>query len=146
MQGERMTCWSPILEPLLETGPLYGMDIRQDPRRQIKWLQEVNPDYLLSHTSNLELLANMLLDEPRQFPKLIAIQAISETLTPEAQARIESAFHVPVKNLYSCAEAGYLASPCPAGDGLHVHAENVILELLDDADQPCAPAQRAASC
>ncbi len=121
-----MPCWNPILEPLLETGPLYGMDIRQDPRRQIEWLEEVNPDYLLSHTSNLELLASMLLDEPRRFPRLSAIQAISETLTKEAQTKIEAAFRAPVKNLYSCAEAGYLASPCPAGHGLHVHAENVI--------------------
>jgi len=135
--GQRMPCWNPILEPLLETAPLYGMDIRQDPRRQIEWLQEVNPDYLLSHTSNLELLASMLLDEPRRFPRLSAIQAISETLTEEAQTKIETAFRAPVKNLYSCAEAGYLASRCPAGHGLHVHAENVILEILDEADQPC---------
>jgi phenylacetate-CoA ligase len=113
------------------------MDIRQEPRRQIEWLQEVNPDYLLSQTSNLELLASMLLDEPRRFPRLSAIQAISETLTEPAQRKIETAFGAPVKNLYSCAEAGYLASPCPAGHGLHVHAENVILEILDEADQPC---------
>jgi phenylacetate-CoA ligase len=137
LQGQRMPCWNPILEPLLETGPLYGMDIRQDPRRQIEWLQEVNPDYFLSHTSNLELLASMLLDEPRRFPRLKAIQAVSETLTEEAQTKIETAFRAPIKNLYSCAEAGYLASPCPAGNGLHVHAENVILEILDEADQPC---------
>ena len=141
LQGQRMSCWNPILEPLLVTGPLYGMDIRQDPRRQIEWLQEVNPDYLLSQTSNLELLASMLLEEPRQFPKLNAIQAISETLTEEARIKIEAAFQAPVKNLYSCAEAGYLASPCPAGRGLHVHAENVILEILDEADQPCMPGE-----
>ena len=141
LQGQRMECWNPILEPLLETGPLYGMDIRQDPRRQIEWLQEVNPDYLLSHTSNLELLASLLLDEPRRFPRLSAIQAISETLTDEAQTKIEAAFQAPVKNVYSCAEAGYLASPCPAGRGLHVHSENVILEILDDAGQPSAPGE-----
>ena len=57
--------------------------------------------------------------------------------TDEAKQAIEAAFGVPVKNLYSCAEAGYLASPCPAGHGLHVHAENVILEVLDEKDRPC---------
>ena len=135
--GQRMPCWNPVLEPLLETGPLYGMDIRQAPDRQLEWLEEINPDYLLSHTSNLELLAGMLLDKPRRFPRLSAVQAISETLTDAARSKIEAAFQAPVKNLYSCAEAGYVASPCPAGLGLHVHAENVILEILDDADQPC---------
>jgi phenylacetate-CoA ligase len=141
LQGQRMTCWHPILAPLLETGPLYGMDIRQDPRRQIEWIQEINPEYLLSHTSNLEFIASLLQDEPRRFPRLRAIQAISETLTEEAQAKIEAAFRAPVKNLYSCAEGGYLASPCPAGHGLHVHAENVILEILDDRGRPCDPGE-----
>ncbi len=141
LEGQRMPCWNPILEPLLETGLLYGMDIRQNPRRQIEWLREINPDYLLSHTSNLELMASMLQDEPQRFPRLSAIQSISETLTEEAQTTIEAAFQAPVKNLYSCAEAGYLASTCPVGHGLHVHAENVILEILDDFDQPCKPGE-----
>lgn len=141
LAGQRMSCWNPVLEPLLETGPLYGMDVRQGPRRQLEWLEQVNPEYLLSHASNLELLAGMLLEHPRSLPRLRAVQAISETLTDDAQAKIESAFHAPVKNLYSCAEAGYLASPCPAGHGLHVHAENVILEVLDDADEPCQPGE-----
>ena len=57
-----MAAWQPILQPLIEMGPLYGMDIGQDPRRQLEWLGEVNPDYLLSHTSNLELLAGLLRD------------------------------------------------------------------------------------
>lgn len=139
LTGERHSCWNPIIEPLLETGPLYGMDIRQKPERQIEWLSEVNPDYLLSHTSNLELLASLLCERPRKLYNLKAIQAISETLTEEAQIKIERAFGAPVKNLYSCAEAGYLASPCPKGEGMHVHAENVILEILDDLGNVCPP-------
>ena len=48
---------------------------------------------------------------------------------------------MPVKNLYSTTEAGYIASPCPSGTGLHVHSENVIAEVLDERDRPCAPGQ-----
>jgi phenylacetate-CoA ligase len=141
IQGEMMPSWNPILQPLIEMGPLHGMDIRQKPHRQIEWLREVNPDYLLSHASNLELLANILLDKPQRLPRMRAVQAISETLTKDVQAKIEVAFGAPVKNLYSSAEAGYLASPCPMGKGLHVHAENVILEVLDDTNQPCRPGE-----
>ena len=50
------------------------------------------------------------------------------------QAAIEAAFGVPVKNTYSCAE-GTRRSTC-RGRGLHVHAENVILEVLDEAGRP----------
>jgi len=141
LQGIQLPSWNPVLEPLIEMGPLYGMDISQKPERQLDWLRQIDPDYLLSQTSNLEMLAAILRDEPRKFPRLRAIQAISETLGSEAQVAIEEAFGAPVRNLYSCAEAGYLASHCPSRNGMHVHAENVILEVLDDADQPCKPGE-----
>ena len=145
LMGEAMPSWNPILEPLLEMGPLYGMDIAQEPRRQIEWLREVNPDYLLSHTSNLELLSEMLRDEPRRFPRLRAIQAISETLTEAAPGKEidEVAFGAPVKNLYSQCR-GRLPRLVRRAPPWHVHAENVILEVLDDANLgPCSRASPA---
>jgi phenylacetate-CoA ligase len=104
---------------------------------QLQWLRGVAPDYLLSYPANLEALAHLARrDGP--IPSLRAIQSHSGTLRPEAQSVIESVFGVPVKNTYSCAEMGYLASPCPAGNGLHVHAENVLLEVLDNEGRPSA--------
>jgi phenylacetate-CoA ligase len=117
------------------------MDIRQDPRRQVEWLREINPDYLLSLPTNLEFLAGLVRESGEKLPKLRAIQAMGETLTPDVKERIESGFSVPVKNLYSTTECGYIASPCPWGTGLHVHAENVLIEILDSQDRPCAPGQ-----
>jgi len=37
---------------------------------------------------------------------------------------------------YSCEEIGPLAQQCPHGS-YHVHAERVLLEVLDDDDNPC---------
>ncbi len=140
LQGASLPCWSPALDPLLQTGPSFGMDIRQDPRVQLQWLRRMAPDYLLSYPSNLEALANLARpDGP--LPGLRGILAIGSVLTPEARTVIEAAFGVAVKNTYSCAEAGYLASPCPAGAGWHVHAENVLLEVLTEDGQPCAPGE-----
>jgi len=140
LAGVSMPNWQSWLQPLIETGVCHGMDISQDQRRQLQWLRGLSPTYLLTYPSNLEMLAGLLADEG-PIPSLKAIQAISETLSEEAQAAIEAAFGVPVKNTYSCIEAGYLASPCTAGQGLHVHAENVLLEVLDDAGRPCGPGQ-----
>lgn len=147
LNGVSASTWLQALHPLIEMGPSHVMDIQQDHRVQLRWLQGVAPDYLLSYPSNLEVLAELarglrpLTGPARPLPSLKAVHAISDTLTEDAQKNIEDAFGVPVKNTYSCAEAGYLASPCPAGHGLHVHAENVILEVLDDAGQPCQPGQ-----
>lgn len=140
LEGDSVPFCPAPLGTLVKNGIAYRMDIRQDPRRQLQWLRQVTPDYLLSYPPNLEVLAGLVRREGR-VPGLKVIQAISDTLSEEARAAIESAFGVPVKNTYSCTEAGYLASPCPSGPGLHVHAENVILEVLDEAGQPCAAGQ-----
>jgi len=144
LQGVSVPYWLHELQPLIKTGSSHFMEIRQDHRRQLQWLRQLAPDYLLSYPPNLEVLANLELREQapaRSIPSLRAIRAISDTLTEEAQSTIESAFGVPVFNTYSCAETGYLATTCPERHGLHVHAENVILEVLDESGQPCGPGQ-----
>jgi phenylacetate-CoA ligase len=141
LQGINLPSWGKQLASIVETGTSHAMDIHQDPRRQLEWLREVDPDYLVSFPSNLEFLAGLIAEDGRRLPRLRAIQSIAETLTDEVRSRIETGFGVPVKNTYSCFEAGYLASPCPAGHGLHVHSENVILEVLDNAGRPCGPGE-----
>jgi phenylacetate-CoA ligase len=141
LQGVSMPTWGSRLASVIETGPCHAMDIHQDPRQQLAWLRRLEPDYLSSFPSNLELLAGLVVQEGIRLRNLRAIQAISETLSGPTQQRIEAAFGVPVKNTYSCSEAGYLASPCPDGPGLHVHAENVVLEVLDANGRPCLPGQ-----
>jgi rhamnosyltransferase subunit B len=140
-EGICASCWAPPLEDWIESGPSHGMDIHQDPRRQLAWLRRVAPAHLVSYPSHLDFLGSLIREEGRALPTLQSIQTISETLMDEVQTRIETAFGVPVRNLYSCGEAGYLASPCPEGGGLHVHAEHVLLEVLDADDRPCLPGQ-----
>jgi phenylacetate-CoA ligase len=140
MQGKSAPCWLLSLNGLIQYGPANVMDIRQDPRVQLQWLRGFAADCLLSYSANLEALA-ALAKQSGPLPGLKTIHSISSTLDPRAQVEIESVFGVPVKNTYSCNEAGYLASPCPDGPGFHVHAENVLLEVLDENDQPCQPGQ-----
>jgi phenylacetate-CoA ligase len=139
MEGVIQPSWHPDLAPLIEMGAACAMDVRQDPRRQLQWLRQTAPDYLLGYPSNLAHLAGLVRQERQKIPSLRAIQSFAEALEEPVRRQIEEAFGVPVKDLYSCGEAGYLASPCPEGHGLHVHAENVLLEVLDDAGRPCGP-------
>lgn len=141
MEGFSQPHWNQALAQIIETGPAYGMDIHQDPRRQFQWLQQIKPDYLLSLPSNLEFLAGLVQESGQRLPGLKAIQTLGETLTDETRTRIEEGFGVPVRDSYSCTEAGYLASPCPQGHGMHVHSENVLIEVLDEEDKPCLPGQ-----
>jgi phenylacetate-CoA ligase len=141
LRGYKQDHWNDQFPRLLENGPAYVMDIHQEPRQQLQWLLRVQPDYLLSYPPNLEFLAGLLVESGQRLDKLRTILTLGETLTDEGRARIESGFGVPVKNSYSCVEAGYLASTCPAGHGLHVHGENVLLEVLNEHDKPCQPGE-----
>jgi phenylacetate-CoA ligase len=141
MDGLTLPCWIASLDPLVETGRSYALDIRSDPRKQLAWLRRIDADYLLSMPSNLEFLASLLSESGQPLPALRAIQAIGETLTDAARERIENGFGVPVRNCYSASEAGYIASPCPLGHGLHVHSENVLLEVLDENNVACGPGE-----
>lgn len=141
MAGFAVPYWVPFGPMLVDMGTSYGMDIRQDPRRQLEWLRKVDPDYLLSMPSNLDFLGSLVQESGQSLPKLRAIQAVGEPLSAEIRQHIETAFGVPVHNLYSTTETGYVASPCPLGHGLHVHAENVLAEVLDDDGRPCQPGQ-----
>jgi phenylacetate-CoA ligase len=141
LAGVSFPYWTHFCHGLLETGPAFTMDIRQDPVRQLAWLRQVEPHYLCSLPSNLEFLAGLVQESGSPLPQLRAIQAVGESLSDDQQERIEAGFGVPVKNTYSSTEGGYSASPCPLGHGLHVHAENLFVEVLDEADQPCLPGQ-----
>jgi phenylacetate-CoA ligase len=133
--------WNKAIEMLIETGRCFGMDIRQDPRKQLEWLRNVDPDYLLSMPTNLEFLAALVRESGQRLPKLKVIQAVGESLPRDVRTNIEEGFGVPVKNLYSTTEGGYMASECPQGHGLHVHAESVLCEVLNDRDEPCKSAE-----
>ena len=141
MEGGVSPYWSKVCGSLLESGPSYAMDIRQDPRRQLEWLRQVQPEYLISLASNLEYLAGMIEESGQRLTRLKAIQNVGESLTAPARSRIESVFGVPVHDLYSTTEGGYMSSPCPSGAGFHVHAENILAEVLDSEDRPCQPGQ-----
>ena len=135
------TEWNHSLLPLLETGPAFVMDVRQDPRAQLDWLRRVRPTCLLSLPSNLELLAGLLRDKGERLPSLQVVQTFGEPLSEASRQRIEEGFGVPTKKTYGTTEAGHIASPCPMGHGLHVHSENLIAEV-PRCREPAVPAGR----
>jgi phenylacetate-CoA ligase len=62
----------------------------------------------------------------------------AERLYPEQRERIQRVFGAPVANGYGSRDAGFLAHECPQG-GMHIMAEDVIIETLDNNGQPTAP-------
>lgn len=64
----------------------------------------------------------------------------SERLYDDQRALIAQAFGCPVANGYGGRDAGFIAHECPSG-GMHITAEDVIVEILDPDGQPLPPGQ-----
>lgn len=62
----------------------------------------------------------------------------AERLYPDQREIIARVFACPVANGYGGRDAGFIAHECPSG-GMHITAEDVIVEILDAAGQPVAP-------
>jgi phenylacetate-CoA ligase len=67
----------------------------------------------------------------------------AERLYEEQRTLLTSAFSAPVANGYGGRDAGFLAHECPEG-GMHITAEDVIIEIVDAQGQAVAPGESGA--
>ena len=96
-------------------------------------LENVQPSMILGYANALYLYAEYLLkNNPNHHIKLDGIVSSAETLTNEKRQTIESAFKCKVLNRYGSREVGLIASECKQQSGLHINAENILLELVDE--------------
>jgi phenylacetate-CoA ligase len=140
-EGSLRPNWGPASGVAYETGPCAALSVHTDIAAQAAWLVRQDPDYLLSYPSNLEALAQHFAAAGLRLPRLREIRSVSEMLRDEVRTACREAFGVPVSDIYSTQEAGYLALQCPGTEHYHVMAEDVLLEILDDAGRPCAPGE-----
>jgi phenylacetate-CoA ligase len=64
----------------------------------------------------------------------------SEVLRPEWREIINAVFGCGVANEYGARDAGFIARECPSGS-LHITAEMIIVEIVDDAGQALPPGE-----
>lgn len=113
---------------------------RMTPARLADYLREIrsfDPAHLFGYPSSLATLARFALSRSSRppTPALKAVFTTGETLDPADRDLIAACFRVPVADGYGAREAGFIAHECPHGR-MHVAAECVLLELLDDAGRP----------
>jgi len=133
--------WGPATDAVYATGPSATLSIASDIDVQLAWLREQNPDYLLSHPSNVLALARRSLETDTRIENLREARTFGETLPADLREICRKAWGVPVTDAYSAEEVGNIALQCPEHEHYHVQAENLLVEILDAGGQPCAPGQ-----
>ena len=139
--GTRVGQWGRASGSVFKTGPTVSLNITTPIVQQLDWLQRENPDYLLTHPTVAHRLAEEALRRGIALPCLKQIETISEILRPATREICRAAWNVPVVDMYTTREAGYLALQCPDHEHYHVQSEGVLLEVLDDTGRPCEPGQ-----
>jgi phenylacetate-CoA ligase len=130
--GKHYLHWDSWIDTLFYTGQSAGLDIHADIEYQVQWLQDFNPDYLITYPSNLEALldSNCL----KYLPNLKSIKTLSEPLFPEVKQAAED--YATLFNTYSAQELGYVASQCHLGN-FHLQSEVNYVEILRDDGTAC---------
>jgi len=139
--GTSIKGWGFSTDVVYKTGSSHLLSIAASIDEQLDWLQKINPTYILSYPSNLELLAATAQQRDIKFSELQQIRSLGEVVTERTRQMCRDAFNVSLVDNYSCQEAGYLALQCPEHDHYHVQSENVMLEVLDENDNPCKPGE-----
>ena len=124
--------------PVFPTGPAVILNLRSTIEEQLTWLVREQPAYLLTYPGNVAGLARLCGETGTKIESLRGIATLSEGHDPELHETCGRVWGVPMVDSYSSIETGPIATQCPDHTHYHVDAENVIVEVLDADDRPCA--------
>ncbi|NVM78335.1 phenylacetate-CoA ligase [Duganella sp. SG902] len=108
-------------------------------------LQKQRPAMLFGYPSVMCLLAQHARSRGVALDQLgvRVVFVTAERLYEDQRILLSSAFNAPVANGYGGRDAGFIAHECPEG-GMHITAEDVIVEILDTQGQPVAAGESGA--
>ena len=139
--GNLLDNWGAPTGHVYVTGPMALLSIATDVVTQARWLMQHEPDYLLTYPTNLAALISHFSARGNSLRRLRAVRTVGETVTPELRAACRGSWGVPLVDIYSSQELGYIALQCPVSEQYHVMAESVLVEILGADGKPCRPGE-----
>ena len=122
---------------VFRSGPAWHLPISTDVDTQLRWLQSVNPDIVLTYPPNLEILISRMHRDGVTLPSLREVRTISGAVTPALRQECHATLGVPLTDLYSAQEVGVIGLQCPLSGLLHLQSEHLMVEVLNEHGQPC---------
>ena len=109
--------------------------------RYIDVMRRFRPLLFVSYPGPLETFALHCRKRGARFPSLRSIVSSAETLWPHQRKLVEEVFGVDVYDRYGSREFAHIAGECSEHDGLHISADRLFLEIVDDKGRHCAPGE-----
>jgi phenylacetate-CoA ligase len=99
------------------------------------------PTMIKCFPNSLNIFADFVRREGISLPKVQAISCTGENLYPHQKQLFRETFGGEVFEKYATKECGVIACECSQHGGMHVFAEGVYLEVVDDDGNPVAPGE-----
>ena len=113
----------------------------EDIEKYIDFFNYNKPVIIIGYPTGLFLIANHILKFNKRVINSKAIISAGETLYEFQREVIEKAFQQKVFNRYGCREVKHIASECKEHTGLHISADHVIVEIVDDKGETARPGE-----
>jgi phenylacetate-CoA ligase len=104
-------------------------------QRIYEWSCRRRPALVVGYVSSLNAYAGFLAERGLKPPPPRAVISAAELLPDTIRQSIEAALGAPVFNTYGSREFMSIAGECSLHNGLHVHAENLVVETARPADE-----------
>ncbi len=104
-------------------------------QRIYAWHCRRRPALIVGYVSSLEAYAEYLAAQALTPPPPRAVISAAEPLAAATRRRIEASLAAPVFNTYGSREFMSVAAECGAHSGLHVQAENLVVETARPAEE-----------
>ena len=140
-KGVDHSSWGWPAASLHDTGRSAVLSLGTDIGAQAGWLVQRDPEYLLTYPANLTALVEHFRSTGAALTKLKEIRTVGEMVSPALRDQCRELWGVPVVDVYSSQEVGYLALQCPESGLFHLQSETMMVEILDDAGDPTPPGE-----
>lgn len=119
----------------------YYLSVFDTPELHRNILKHIRPDIIYGYPSNLTLLALLIKEEGNEEIRPKAVFSSAEALEPRPKTLIASVMDTDVYDILGLVETGDIAWECPAHEGYHINSDAVIMEFLNEKDNPVEPGQ-----
>lgn len=122
-------------------GLMLFYDINAPVDKQLVWLQEQNPTYLVTYPSNLRELLRLGHESGVKISNLQQVLTLSEVVDQRLRATCRDIWGIDITDSYSAQETGWIAMQCSETPEYHVQSESLLVEILDANGAPCRPGE-----
>ena len=140
-EAKALADWGEPLALLYNTGPALSLPATMDVAELHRRIADFAPQVLVTYPSVLGAMLDIVERGGARFDGLAHVRCMSEMVHPELRERTRALLGLAIEDAYTSEEFGFLALQCPEGAGFHAMAETHIVEVVNDAGDPCAPGE-----